>query len=161
VPALTPFPRKSHRLLFNRERMPPPKLPLTTIFEPDPIYPCSFIYPSCFGSLLATSVPANISDNTSLRRLSFFLGKRGLRDVGPDRCDLRENAGSYIFNTSRAHHANENRSRYSRFSRLLFTRRFKEGRLLTHRFLLQCGKRCGEIRSRSPRGAAIMFLSLR
>lgn len=35
---LTPFPRKSLRP-SNRERMPPPKLPLTTISEPDPIYP--------------------------------------------------------------------------------------------------------------------------
>ena len=59
APALTPFPRKSHRLLFNRERTPPPKLPLTTIFEPDPIYP---IYPSCLGSLLATIVPVTARD---------------------------------------------------------------------------------------------------
>ncbi len=38
--ALTPFPRKSHRLPFqNRERMPPPKLPVTTVAGHDPIYP--------------------------------------------------------------------------------------------------------------------------
>jgi hypothetical protein len=32
-------PKESQPAFSNRERMPPPKLPLTAISEPDPIYP--------------------------------------------------------------------------------------------------------------------------
>jgi hypothetical protein len=32
-------PKRVKRLLLIRERMPPPKLPLTAVSEPDPIYP--------------------------------------------------------------------------------------------------------------------------
>jgi hypothetical protein len=60
--ALTPFPRKSHRLPFkNHERMPPPKLPLTTVAEHDPIYPylpfCSVL---SFGNERATVHPGGL-----------------------------------------------------------------------------------------------------
>src|SRR6266550_789523 len=106
APALTPFPRKSHRLLFNREKMPPPKLPLTTIFEPDPIYP---IYPSCFGCLLATSVPVIARDIRaapvifSLRKTA---GARRWPRIQAPRTWLRLVHLQYIANFG----ANENRS---------------------------------------------------
>ena len=32
-------PKRVKRLLLKRERMPPPKPPLTAVSEPDPIYP--------------------------------------------------------------------------------------------------------------------------
>ncbi len=68
--ALTPFPRKSHRLPFkNRERMPPPNLPLTTVAGHDPIYPYN---PLCsvwsFGNERATGTPRE-SNNPIIRLL--------------------------------------------------------------------------------------------
>src|SRR6266851_563567 len=93
--ALTPFPRKSLRQLFNRERTPPPKLPLTTISEPDPIYP------SCFGSLLATTVPASTGCRLALTLVSFFLKKTAALHRLAHARRPQADRHSYIFNTSR------------------------------------------------------------
>lgn len=49
-------PKRVKRLLLIRERMPPPKPPLTAVSEPDPIYPyLPFLFWVC---LLAMTVPS-------------------------------------------------------------------------------------------------------
>ena len=51
-------PKESALALRTRERMPPPKLPLTTIVEHDPIYPYQTLL--VLASLLAMTVPATV-----------------------------------------------------------------------------------------------------
>ena len=53
-------PKESALALRTRERMPPPKPPLTTIAEHDPIYPYQTLL--VLASLLAMTVPATIED---------------------------------------------------------------------------------------------------
>jgi hypothetical protein len=63
VQLLTPFPRKSQRLFQNRERTPPPKLPLTAILS---LTRFTLLSTLCCSELsLATRVPL-------ARRGSFF-----------------------------------------------------------------------------------------
>jgi hypothetical protein len=49
-------PKEPPPAFFKRERMPPPKLPLTAISEPDPIYPyLPFLFCDSFGNDCANS----------------------------------------------------------------------------------------------------------
>jgi hypothetical protein len=86
VHALTPFPRKSHRLFLIRERTPPPKLPLTAILS---LTRFTLIYPSCSGRSLAMSVPI-----TQLR-LAKRSGLHFLRQFTPDCSEYRSFPGSH------------------------------------------------------------------
>jgi hypothetical protein len=71
--ATTPFPRKSHRLLYQSERTPPPKPSLTAVSEPDPIYPyCTLLILSRITR--ATTVPL-IESSASLFLRKYYARK--------------------------------------------------------------------------------------
>ena len=68
-------PKESALALKTRERMPPPKLPLTTVAEHDPIYPYQTLL--VLRSLLAMTVPATLAN--------FFRANAGKNSLGKSR----------------------------------------------------------------------------